>query len=118
MVGIRLSQKSSPLLSVCLLGLCVAFDMAWETESKRVRGIAQNTKAAAFIHELPLGDVYVRFDKPEYDARAGKEVHGKLYETPEEAIQELSARVVERVLREGERVPVTVTITLPKWTED
>ncbi len=90
--------------------------MAWETEVKRVRGTARNSKGAAFLAGEPT--VYVRFDKSLYDPRAGVEIHGKLYDSPEEAIAELGAKTVERVLRDHEEVPVTVSVTLPKWVEE
>ncbi len=90
--------------------------MAWETEVKRVRGTAQNSKALSFLAGEP--SVYVRFEKSLYDSRAGREVHGKLYDSVEEAIAELGAKVVERVLRDHEEVAATVSVTLPKWVEE
>ncbi|MGH8247449.1 MAG: hypothetical protein ACREUU_13575 [Gammaproteobacteria bacterium] len=99
--------------------------MTWEIIQKKVRGIAQKFDPRNFpMREWPegvigaAGNVYVRFDHPLYDSRRGKEIHGKLYDSPEEAIEELSAKIVERVLRDGEQVSVMVNVSLPKWTED
>ncbi len=97
--------------------------MAWETEVKKVRGIAVRSLAMFARVGEPLGsmennNVYVRFDKSLYDSRAGREVHGKLYDSVEEAIAELGAKTVERVLRDHEEVAVTVSVTLPKWIEE
>ncbi len=97
--------------------------MAWETEVKRVRGTARNSQALPRLAgTMPLlaGEpaVYVRFERSLYDSRAGREVHGKLYDSVEEAIAELGAKVVERVLRDHEEVSVTVSVTLPKWVEE
>lgn len=102
--------------------------MSWTTESKKVRGTAMDASKHFAKPMLPMGtalvnetgrQVYVRFDKGVYDPRAGAEYHGKLYDTPEEAIQELGARTVERVLKDGESVEgVHVSLMINKWTED
>lgn len=91
--------------------------MAWEVVTKRVRGTATKAMPGSFAGSASP-PMLVRFDTPEYNAREGREVHAKLYDDAEEAIQELGARIVERVLRDDEDVKVTVSISLPKWVEE
>src|SRR5207247_9024713 len=95
----------------------------WKVVEKRIRGTAKLVDPMGPITpKLPAGirnPVMVELDEPIWDMKTGFSVSYKVYETTEDAIKELGARVVEQVQKDGKTVKgVRVSIRVHAWEDD
>jgi len=95
----------------------------WKVVEKRVKGTAKLVDPFGPIApKLPPGirnPVMVELDEPIWDMKTGHNVSYKVYETTEDAIKELGAKVVEQVQKDGQTVKgVRVSIRVHAWEDD